>query len=592
MVFAFQMIEFMTKVHLFYFFMLSVLGQTWRPRVADERMVLAICQRYGLSELIAKILLNRGIDFEKTEDFLEPKLRHLLPNPFVLKDMEEGIERTLYALSHKQKIVIYGDYDVDGATSTALLRRYFEDIGYPVELYIPDRIEEGYGANAEALLKLRHAGADLVIMTDCGTTAFEPLEAAHSAGLDVIILDHHLSEISMPKACAIVNPNRIDQDDVGLKHLCAAGVTFLFLVALQRKLLHLQDNLPDLMTYLDLVALGTVCDVMTLTGVNRAFVKQGIKILQNGQNLGLKVLSEVAGLSEKASVYHLGFVLGPRINAGGRVGESDLGSRLLTTHNRAEAEEIAKKLHAYNKQRQEMEKTVLEAAHACIQKQGLRETILVGDDSWHPGVIGIVASRLKDFYRRPACVVGFLPNGEGKGSGRSVSGCHLGEAMHQAVRLGLLVKGGGHAMAAGFSVMKQQFHAFHDFLDKTLPLSIDPAVILYDACLDLADATPSLMRSIESLEPFGPGCPAPRFILKKVMVEGLEKIGTDHLRCYVVDESKAKLKVLAFRSIGTPLAHALESKKPMNLYGTLKLDTWGGKQSVYFIPEDIWVFME
>jgi single-stranded-DNA-specific exonuclease len=500
-------------------------------------------------------------------------------------DMDLAVERVLHALKHKQKIVVYGDYDVDGATSTALLRRYFQDIGYPIALYIPDRIEEGYGANTEALLKLRAKGYDLVLMTDCGTTAFIPIEEALKVGLDVIVLDHHLSEVAMPKAHAIINPNRIDQKDVGLSNLCAAGVAFLFMIALQRKLD--QKELPDLMNYLDLVALGTVCDVMPLTGLNRAFVKNGLKILQSGQNIGLRALCDVANVSERLSTYHLGFVLGPRINAGGRVGEADLGSRLLTTHNYAEAKEIAEKLNTYNLQRQEMEKAVLEASHNLIQKSPLQDVILVGDESWHPGVIGIVASRLKDYYRRPACVVGFMPDGEGKGSGRSVYGRHLGEAMHRAVRSGILKKGGGHAMAAGFSVMKDQFENFQNFLNQELPLSQETATVHYDAIVPLSEITASLIHSFKKLEPFGQGCPSPRFVIENVKVQSINIIKQDHMRCQIVDEKGVTLKVMAFRAVGTPLEQGFRHGGKIDILGDFDINTWGGQQSVYMKPQDI-----
>lgn len=563
----------------------SFLGQLWSQRACDERQALTLEQRLKLSPLVARILCHRNKDVSSAESFFDPKLRNLLPDPFILKDMDRAVERVLKALSSHEKIVVYGDYDVDGATSTAILRRYFEELNYPVELYIPDRIDEGYGANKEALLKLRGQGATLVLMTDCGTTAFIPINEAKKVGLDVIVLDHHLSENSFPDACAIVNPNRIDQADVGLSNLCAAGVAFLFLVALNRKL-H-RDSLPDLMNLLDLVALGTVCDVMTLTGLNRAFVKTGLKVLQKGQNVGLRALSEVSGVCEKLSTYHLGFVLGPRINAGGRVGEADLGSRLLTTDNYAEATSIAEKLHLYNKQRQDLEKETLDAAHAHIEKHGLQDVILIGSHDWHPGVIGIVASRLKDFYRRPACVVSFDEKDEGKGSGRSYGSYHLGEAMHRGVRNGVLSKGGGHAMAAGFTVMKDQFEAFQQFLNDHMPLSKKEPTIFYDTVLTLSDVSLSLLKSLEVLEPFGPGYPSPRFVIENVKVKDIQILKEQHLRCQIVDSNGKALKMLAFRSVNTPLEEGIRCQQSIDCYGSLKIDSWGGRHSVSFIPEDI-----
>lgn len=575
--------------------MLSVLGQKWVQRPLDERLVLTFCQKFGLSEMVSRVLVGRGLTFEEAENFLSPSLRFSLPDPSCLLDMDRAVERTLYALQNKQKITVYGDYDVDGATSTALLRRYFNDIGYPVELYIPDRIDEGYGANTEALLKIRSQGSDLVLMTDCGTTAVEPLTQAQASGLDVVVLDHHLADVALPPAFAIVNPNRLDQPlpPQNLSHLCAAGIAFLFLIAFHRALRSQgwfsNTSEPDLRLYLDLVALGTVCDVMGLTGLNRTFVSQGLKILRMGKNLGLQVLSDITGLSEKASVYHLGFLLGPCINAGGRVGEADLGSRLLTTQSPAEARDIAAKLVAYNQQRQLLEKEVLDQAHALIARDRLAEqgVLVLGEQGWHPGVIGIVASRLKDHYHLPSCVVAFDQD-EGKGSGRSISGIHLGDLMHHAVHQGLLVKGGGHAMAAGFTVLKPFYEKFRAFLAEKVGLKAKQheRAISFDGFLTLQSLTPRFFQEIEKGEPFGMGNPAPSFVFEKLKVRSLTTFGNNHIRCLVANSSGFSVKALAFRYQETLLGELLKSGKAIDLLAQPKQDTWGGRCDVTLMLQD------
>jgi single-stranded-DNA-specific exonuclease len=581
---------------------LSVTGKRWDLGSPDERLVITFCQRYQLPEILSRILVNRGITLETVETYLQPSLRSLLPDPSCLLDMDKAVTRTLKALADQQKIVVYGDYDVDGACASALLRQYFNQIGYPIDLYIPDRIEEGYGANSQALETLHNQGFKLVLMVDCGTNGFEPLERAHQLGLDIIVLDHHTAEPRLPPTAALVNPNRLDQDantNALLKNLCAAGVTYLFLVALQRALREQgwfnEKKIvePNLLSYLDFVALGTVCDVMPLTGLNRAFVSQGLKILSQRKNLGLKALADIAGVSEMLNTYHLGFVLGPRINAGGRVGQSNLGSRLLTSGDHLEIQDLARNLHQFNQQRQEIEKDVLDQAIEQIETQNLHKNpvILVGQENWHPGVIGIVASRLKEQYSRPACVVGF-DKGLGKGSGRSVYGVCLGTAMHVAVHKGLLDKGGGHAMAAGFTVQQHRFEEFYQFLNDHMGEHLKNyyPVIRLDGYLSLSALTPQLLLALQQFEPYGQGNPTPHFAFRNIQISYLDKVGENHLRCQIADQEGNRLKAMAFRSRGTTLGEFLEKsyhqKTLISLAGTARLDSWNSNQQVSFFIED------
>jgi single-stranded-DNA-specific exonuclease len=579
---------------------LSITGKKWKLKESDERTATAIAQRYELPQIIAHIIASRGYNLDSAPSFINPKLRELLPDPLILKDMEKAIARAWKAIEAKETITVYGDYDVDGATASALIRRYFRSIYVPCEVYIPDRLDEGYGANSEALETLKSKGTDLVIMVDCGTNAFKPLEDAAAAGLDIIVLDHHTAEPRLPPAAAIVNPNRLDQDlgtYTDLRYVCAAGMAFLFVVALNRLLREKgfftpERPEPDVRQFLDLVALGTICDVMPLKGLNRAFAKLGFEITHKNHNRGLKALRDVAGITAPPTSYHFGFIMGPRVNAGGRVGLSTLGSDLLTTEDPIQAQIIAKELDELNRQRQEIEKYVLEQALEQIEKHDLhkRGLIMVHGEDWHPGVIGIVASRIKDKYHRPACVVSF-ENGLGKGSGRSIPGIEMGAAMHQALHKGLLEKGGGHAMAAGFTVHAGQYGAFYDFLDTAFTPLVESAVphITLDGALALGGANIELAKALEVLEPFGQGNPTPHFALSHVRPAYTQPVGENHLRVELADESGKRLKAMAFRAVGTPLGDAL-TKPTGHLYhvaGTLKLDTWNGKEQLTFIIEDM-----
>ncbi|MDP3371985.1 MAG: single-stranded-DNA-specific exonuclease RecJ [Candidatus Paracaedibacteraceae bacterium] len=578
----------------------SITGKSWIYNEPDARQVLMLIQRHNISDILARILVNRQIASDDVESYLNPTLRHFLPDPNHLIDMEKAVARTLVALNQKQSIVVYGDYDVDGATSSAVLRRYFELIGHPIGVYIPDRIDEGYGANSEALLMLRAKPTDLILMVDCGTTAFDPLATAAEAGLDVIVLDHHTAETTLPITAALVNPNRLDQPPLPrdeMRFLCAAGVAYMFVVALNRSLrkngYFVDKPEPDLKQLLDLVALGTVCDVMPLIGLNRAFVRQGLKIMATRSNIGLSTLADIAKVSEKPSAYHLGFALGPRVNAGGRVGDAMLGSHLLSTGDDLLAKQIASRLDSYNEERQGIERFVLEQALNQIELKNLNEhpILLISGEGWHPGVIGIVASRLKERFHKPAMVVAFDEN-IGKGSGRSVAGVIMGEAMIKAVQLGLLAKGGGHAMAAGFTVMRDQYDAFYTFLNAELgdkARSSLPTLII-DSSISIGGATLAMITELQTLEPFGAGNPQPRFIIKNVTMPYAEPIGDgSHFRCRIQDETGAVAKLMAFRVTGTPVEAALKRARTemFDVAVTLKNDTFGGRNSITLMLEDM-----
>jgi single-stranded-DNA-specific exonuclease len=563
----------------------SLGGRRWRQRRADDRQGLAIAQRFGIPELVGRLLAARDVTIDSAASFLSPTLRELLPDPSGFRDMDRAVERLLQAITRNEKIAVFGDYDVDGATSAALLHRFFAAIGVAVRLYIPDRLIEGYGPNAPALLRLREEGVAVVITVDCGITAFAALGAAEAAGLAVIVLDHHVAEPRLPPAAAVVNPNRLDET-AGHRQLAAVGVTFLLVVALNRALRAAGwygngRAEPDLKAWLDLVALGTVCDVVPLTALNRALVGQGLKVMAWRGNIGLAALADVAGLKETPGAYHAGFVLGPRINAGGRVGAADLGVRLLTTADPAEAAALARQLDALNTERRALEQAVLDAAIAHVEGQRTPERALVfaSGAGWHPGVIGIVAGRLKERYGRPACVVA-TADGIGKGSGRSVNGLDLGSAIIAARQAGLLINGGGHAMAAGFTVAAERVADLAAFLNERMASAAGgPVVPLLeiDGAIAGAAATPELAQMVERLAPFGSGNPEPRFAVTDLRVVRGEVVGDG-----------TRLKAIAFRSADGPLGQALLSGggAPFHLAGNLRPDNWQDREGAQLIVDD------
>jgi single-stranded-DNA-specific exonuclease len=574
----------------------SLTGRRWRQRLADDRHGMALAQRLGVPEILGRVLAGRGVEAEDAEQFLNPTLRDQLPDPSAFKDMDFAIARLVRAIVGAELIAIFGDYDVDGATSAALLRRFLESVGARVMIYVPDRIREGYGPNAPALLKLKSEGVAVAVTVDCGITAHGPLAAAADAGLDVLVVDHHVGEPELPRAIAVVNPNRLDeQNPHGM--LAAVGVTFLLAVGVNRALRkqgwYATRPEPDLMQLLDLVALGTICDVVPLTGVNRALVVQGLKVMRGLGNVGLAALAEVAGVGERLDTYHAGFILGPRVNAGGRVGRADAGTRLLSTDDASEARALAQALDQWNAERKEIEARVLAEAIEAVERAHPSAPIsFVAHEGWHPGVIGIVAGRLKDRYNRPACVVA-LEGGIGKGSGRSVAGFALGPAVIAALQAGLLVNGGGHAMAAGFTVTEPKLEALHAFLAERVQAVAGPDGLVpelgVDGALMPAAATPSFVALLERMAPFGAGNAEPRFAFAGLRVLRADPVGTGHVRVVFGEAaSNQRLKGIAFRSLDTDLGRALLSGrgKTFHVAGHLRADTWQGRTDVQILIDD------
>ena len=555
----------------------------------DERLAAALSQRHGLPEIVARVLAARGVGLGEVESFLAPRLRDLLPEPCRLKDMRAGAERLTAAITGGERIAVFGDYDVDGATAAALLLRFLSAVGAPPRLYVPDRLREGYGPNAPALLELRRQGVSLVVTVDCGIAAHDPLAAAAAAGLDVIVVDHHLGRESLPPAIAVINPKRLD-DTGGLDHLAAVGVAFLLAVDVNRLLRQASWYVgrvePDLRQWLDLVALGTVCDMVPLCGVNRAFVAQGLSIMARRGNAGLRAIGDVAGLAGPPSARDLGFAIGPRINAGGRVGQADLGARLLATDDPDEAVLLARRLDALNRERQAIEQTVTNGALAQLAgDRGAQPLLWASGNGWHPGVIGIVASRLVERFQRPAVVIG-LDGCRAVGSGRSMPGLDLGSAVNAAARAGLLIKGGGHAMAAGFTVDAARIDALFAFLTGRLATDGEAQarfrVLPVDAVLTLAGAVGLPAGVLAALAPFGSGHPEPRFVLPGVRLQHVRAVGGQHLCCSLADGAGARLQAIAFRCADSPLGRALvgHAGMPFHLAGRLQTRRGQGLQLV------------
>ena len=576
----------------------SLCGRFWLERPGDERLGLAIAQRCQVPELIGRMLAARGQSLEGAPGFLEPRLRDLLTDPSELKDMDQAAERLADAIAGAERIAVFGDYDVDGATSAALLSRFLRGVGSDEPLlYVPDRMREGYGPNAAAFHALKAAGAALVITVDCGITAFTALEEAARLKIDVIIADHHVAEPALPAAWAVVNPNRLDENSPH-RNLAAVGVVYLLVIATNRVLRRRgwfgpARPEPDLLQWLDLVALGTVCDVVALTGLNRALATQGLKVMGRRGNLGLKTLCDVARVNERLEAYHAAFLLGPRVNAGGRVGRSDLGARLLATDDPILAGDLARQLDAYNEERRALEAEVQEAAMRQAEAQAAENPhlLFLAGPGWHPGVIGIVAGRLKERYQRPVCVIA-LEDGVGKASGRSVAGLHLGQAVIAAREAGLVLKGGGHAMAAGFEVREDKLGALQAFIAARFKDDLDGTplmpTLLIDGALQARGASPELIASLDRLAPFGAGNAEPRFVFPAQRVVMADIVGSDHVRCVLTGPDGGRLKAIAFRVAGEELGRALLAGKGAGLHvaGRLKLDRWQGRDQVQIQIED------
>jgi single-stranded-DNA-specific exonuclease len=578
----------------------SLKGRRWVGRGYNDRDALAIAQKHNLPEIVARVLAGRGVGLDDVPVYLEPTLRDHLPDPSAFRDMDKAADILVDAINATKAIAIFGDYDVDGATSTALLTRFFRALGSEPIIYIPDRIAEGYGPNTAAMRALKERGADIVITVDCGILSFEPLAAAKEIGLDVIVVDHHKAEPDLPICAACINPNRLD-DDSGHGQLAAVGVAFLLAVATSRALraagwykANGVDE-PDLMSLLDLVALGTVCDVAPITGVNRALVGQGLKIMGGWRNIGLRSLADVAGVKSAPGTYHAGFQMGPRVNAGGRVGKSDLGAILLSTGDKKTADAIATELDFFNRERQAIEAAVqekaLEKAATQLTDDGMNPCLIVAGAGWHPGVVGIVASRLKDRFRKPTIIIG-VEDGVGKGSGRSVPGVDLGAAVIAAKQAGLLVNGGGHAMAAGLTVAEGAIDELRIFLNDRLADAIAVASgeneMALDGALRAGGANVELLGILDQAGPFGAANPEPTFAIEDARIIAPSIVGQDHVRCTLTDDGGARLKAIAFRSADNPLGQGLLSagRRRLHVAGKLRADDWGGRVGVQLQIED------
>ncbi|MCP5433437.1 MAG: single-stranded-DNA-specific exonuclease RecJ [Alphaproteobacteria bacterium] len=580
----------------------SLAGRPWRERPLDLAEAVRLAQRLGVPEIVGRLVAGRrGLD-PCPESVLCPSLKGLLPNPSDLRDMDSAAERLADAVARGERIAIFGDYDVDGATSTALLARFLRALGAEPVLYIPDRMAEGYGPNAPAMARLAEAGVSVVVTVDCGTQAHEALAAAKGLGLDVIVCDHHQTAGGLPPAHAVVNPNRPD-DGSACGHLAAVGVAFLLAVAVNRCLRGRAFFAggraePELLQLLDLVALGTVCDVVPLVTVNRALVAQGLKVMARWANPGLKALAEVANAEGAPSVYHAGYLLGPRVNAGGRIGRASLGAELLSTDDPAAARERAVALDGYNRERQAIERVILdEALDLCRRRWGdaLPPVVTLASASWHPGVVGIVAGRLKERLRRPVIVIGLDgegPAATGKGSGRSIHGVDLGGAVAEARAEGLLRAGGGHAMAAGLTLAAESLPALEAFLAERLAAPVAAALagdcLTVDGVLTPRGADGALLAHIERVGPYGAGNPEPVFALPRLRVDWAREVGEGHLQLALADETGARLDAIAFRARGTALGTALADRtgRLFHLAGRLKADRYRGEGRIRLQIED------
>jgi single-stranded-DNA-specific exonuclease len=573
----------------------SVCGRAWRDRLDEQATAraLSIVQRHGIPELLARILAGRGVDAADVEAFLDPTVRRLMPDPHSLTAMESVVQRLADAIARGEQIAIFGDYDVDGATASALLARFLRRAGLDPIVHIPDRIFEGYGPNVEAIRTLSARGATVLITVDCGTTSIEPLAEARALGLEVIVIDHHQADERLPDAL-VVNPNRLD-DLSGLGHLAAVGLVFMTVVAVNR-LLRTRGFWsearaePDLLSFLDIVALGTVADVVPLKGLNRAFVAKGLIAMRAREGVGLTALMDVARLSGPPEPWHLGFLLGPRINAGGRIGRADLGAQLLLTDDPAEAGRIAAELDRLNRERQTLEQAMLAEAEAeALAALGLEErgaVVVTAAANWHPGVVGLIAARLKERFGRPAFAIALEPGGTGTGSGRSIPGVDLGRVVRRAVGEGLLLKGGGHAMAAGVTLRRDALAGFRAYLEAELAAPVAAAradqALLVDGAVSAAGANANLIATIARAGPFGAGNPEPIVALPNHTVAYAEAVGPSHVRARLRSGDGTFLNAVAFRAAGQPLGDALLSMRgqPVHAAGTLCLDRWNGTERV------------
>ena len=572
----------------------SVTGQRWVSRLdqAGQNRALAISQVHGLSDLIARVLAGRGVTMDDALAFLDPTIRALMPDPDTLTDCTRAAARIVTAISKGERVAIFGDYDVDGAASSALLYRFLHHFGVDAVIYIPDRIFEGYGPNPTAIGQLIDAGAQLLVTVDCGSTSHEALAVAEARGIDVVVIDHHQVGTQLPPCVALVNPNRED-DLSGQGHLCAAGVVLLVLVNAVRQLREARNDRVasfDLLALLDLVALATVCDVVPLKGLNRAYVVKGLIAARHMQNPGLAALFRKAGLGGPVTPYHFGFLVGPRINAGGRIGDAALGSRLLTLDDEGAADEIAAKLDELNRERQVMEVAMLAEAEAeALAEYGdgnAASIIVTARENWHPGIVGLLAARLKEKFRRPAFAIAFDPNGRGSGSGRSISGFDIGRIVRAAVDEGLLVKGGGHAMAAGLTVERTNLGRLRTFFEERAKDSVRDLVsaetLKIDGALGAAGANLALVDLLERAGPYGAGHPQPIFALPAHRLRDSRQVGSSHVKVTLESQDGSRIEGIAFRAFETPLGDLLLSRRGETIHvaASISADLWQGTRRV------------
>jgi len=574
----------------------SVRGRAWRDRL-DARgtaLALAIIQRHGVPDMLARILAGRGVEAADADNYLDPAVKRLMPDPDTLSGMREAAGRIADAVVRSENVAIFGDYDVDGATSSALLARYLRHLGLSPVIHIPDRVFEGYGPNVDAVRSLAERGATLLVTVDCGTTSIEPLTEAKRLGLDTVVIDHHQCDPVLPPAVAIVNPNRLD-DLSGLGHLAAVGLVFMTLVAVNRELRRRgffdgARSEPDLLASLDLVALGTIADVVPLKGLNRAFVSKGLISMRRRENIGLTALMDAARLAGPPEPYHLGFLLGPRINAGGRIGRADLGANLLLEQDPTEAGRIAAELDRLNRERQVMEQHMLAEAEAeALAALGLEEkgaVVVTASEGWHPGIVGLVAARLKEKFGRPAFAIALGVGGTGTGSGRSIQGVDLGRAVRQAVADGLLLKGGGHAMAAGITVRRERLAEFRAYLELELGAAVEAGrrdeALLIDGALTASGANLEFCASMLRAGPFGAGNPDPVFALPAHTIAYADVVGGQHIRARLRSADGSFLNAIAFRAANNDLGRALIAARgqAMHVAGQLSVDRWQGAERV------------
>jgi len=575
----------------------SVSGKNWLFRKFDSSDVIKFIENHSLTEIVAKLLSIRKINIKDINLFLDPKIKNLLPNPFRLKDMKNATEKTYQTILKKEIIGIFGDYDVDGATSTALLSRYFLSIKQKIQTYIPDRRIEGYGPNLTGFDYLINNGTKIIFTVDCGTQSFKPINYAQKLNIDVIVLDHHQSDIKLPSACAIVNPNRYD-DTSGLNYLCAAGVCLVFLVALNKKLRDenwFKKNQiiePNILNFLDLVALGTVCDVVPLIDLNRALVKQGLKIIKNRSNLGLKTLYDLCKIDSQPTTFDLGFKLGPRINAGGRVGKASHGAELLISNDPMKAYQIAVDLDKSNRERQSIEMMLSEQINSEVKKFHNHPVLVLSGNHWHEGIIGIVASRIKDKYNKPTILISLNKN-IGKGSARSIVGFDIGAEIIRAVQSNILEKGGGHKMAGGFTIKEENIPIFRDLLiknfEKLFSKSSKDLNLYLDSVIAPSALNEEFFSEVNSLAPFGSGNSEPKFVIENIKVLSSDIVGDNHIKSTLIGKDGSVFKSFAWNAKNTPLGVYLniKNKKEINVAGRMRLNEWKGQKKIEFMIDDI-----